>query len=84
MSTLIMVVLTLKVISQLGSAVMGGLAAWYWFRSAAKPAPNMTWGGINYLTPWLNKMSRLNRMAAGLTGASAALMTIATVCGFFV
>jgi hypothetical protein len=71
------------VMCQVGSAVTAGLAAWYWFRFAAKPAPPMTFDQVDGLTTYLDDVSKQNRKAAGWTGVSVVLAAVATVCGSF-
>ena len=68
-------------ILQFGSAVSAFMAAWFWFRSAASKAPEMTWDGVGDLTSWLDQSARNSRWAAGFAGASAVFAGISTLFG---
>ena len=56
---------------QVGSAVAGFVAAYFWFQSTRGVAPGVGWGGSGPLQPWLDKAARNNRYGAASTGVAA-------------
>ncbi len=64
---------------QTGSAITGLGAAALWFRSAAVNAPPMTYSGTEQLQDFLDRASRFNKWAAGVTAFSVLLSSAATL-----
>jgi hypothetical protein len=73
-----------KVLSSLLSALAAGAAAYYWFRSASVPLPQMTtyWGHAPETDPFFEALKRsaeLSQEAACYAGISATAFVIASV-----
>ena len=66
---------------QLGAVVTAFIAAWFWFRSARRAAPPITWDGMGELEGWLNYTAKNSRLAATFAGTSAFLGTISILTG---
>jgi hypothetical protein len=60
-----------------GSAVSGLVAAALWYMSAAGKAPKMTYAEMDDIPGFLDQVGRFNKWAAGFTGASILLSSIA-------